>query len=299
MLETSVGPLQPARAERVFVQEGALVHKGDTLAVFALPTLAASEDQALARAASARQTQRDLSAGARPAELAKASDEVTAAEADADRARGELARMEPLAQKDIVSQSQLDAARATARATASRRDAAKRALQLLREGTRPDRIAAATQDVKSAEAAAEIIRATARDLVLIAPIDGIVTSRHVEPGEVLAAGQSAITIGQPTRPWARIYVSQFALLKLKVGDSLTAHLDGDSTVHHGRIAAIASQAEYTPRVALTDQERADLLFGVKLEFVDTTNRLKAGLPITVNLPTADPPTTARPASKTP
>ena len=298
MHETSVGPLQPARAERVLVQEGDFVHKGDTLAVFALPTLAATEDQALARAAAARQTQRDLSAGARPAEIAKAQDEIAAAQADVDRSAAELARLEPLAAKDIVSKLQLDAARAAAKAASSKRDAAQSALKLLREGTRPDRIAAAVQDAKSAEAATEVIRATARDLVLIAPIDGIVTSRHIEPGEALAAGQSAITIGQPTRPWARIYVSQFALLKLKVGDSVSAHLDGDSSVHRGRIAAIASQAEYTPRVALTDQERADLLFGVKVEFVDSTNRLKAGLPVTVELPKSEVTATAK-ASKSP
>ncbi|MEP6781825.1 MAG: HlyD family efflux transporter periplasmic adaptor subunit [Gemmatimonadaceae bacterium] len=299
MLETSVGPLQTARAERVLVQEGDPVHKGDTLAVFALSTLAASEDQAMARAAAARQTQRDLSAGARPAEIAKAEDEIAAAQADVDRTTAELARLEPLAAKDIISKSQLDVARAAAKSATSKRNAAQSALKLLREGTRPDRIAAAVQDAKSAEAAAEMIRATARDLILIAPVDGIITSRHIEPGEALAAGQSAITIGQPTRPWARIYVSQFALLKLKVGDSLAAHIDGDATVHRGRIAAISSQAEYTPRVALTDQERADLLFWVKVEFVDATSRLKAGLPITVDLPKAEAEPTTNPAGKTP
>ena len=244
MLEVSVGPLQPSRAERVLVQEGEAVHKGDTLAVFVLPTLAASEDQALARAKAAHQTERDLSAGARPAEIARAEAELQSAQADVDRASAELARLEPLAAKQDVSRSQLDVARAAQRTTSSRRDAARSALELLREGTRPERIAAARQDALSADAAAQVIRATARDLVLLAPIDGIVTSRRVEPGEALTAGQGAITIGQPVRPWARIYVSQFALLSLKVGDSLSAHIDGDSTVHRGRIVAIASKAEY-------------------------------------------------------
>jgi HlyD family secretion protein len=109
-----------------------------------------------------------------------------------------------------------------------------------------------------------------------------------EPGEVLAAGQSALTLGQPNRPWARIFVSQQALLHIKTGDSLVARLDGDSTTYRGRVSAIASRAEFTPRVALTDQERADLLFAVKLEFSDSTGRLKAGLPITVTLPSTKP-----------
>jgi HlyD family secretion protein len=288
MLETSVGPLQPSRAVRVMVDEGDVVHEGDTLAVFALPTLAASEDQAMARAASARQAERELDAGPRPAEVAQAEAELQAAQADADRADADLKRLEPLAAKGNLSGMQLDAARAAARTTGSRRDAARSALQLLREGARPERRAAAAEEVRSAEAATAAIRATAKDLVLLAPVDGVISSRHVELGEALSAGQSAITIGQPTRPWARIYVSQAALLTINTGDTLSARIDGDATIYRGRVASIATQAEYTPRVALTDKERADLLFGVKVEFVDNTGRLKAGLPMTVSLPAAKP-----------
>jgi HlyD family secretion protein len=45
--------------------------------------------------------------------------------------------------------------------------------------------------------------------------------------------------------------------------------------------AINDKAEFTPRVALTEEERADLLFGVKVELADTTGVLKPGLPATV------------------
>jgi hypothetical protein len=48
------------------------------------------------------------------------------------------------------------------------------------------------------------------------------------------------------------------------------------------VAALATAAEFTPRVALTEKERADLLFGVKLELRDDTGRLKAGLPATAH-----------------
>lgn len=288
MVEVGVGPLQPARAARVLVQEGDVVQAGDTLAVFFLPTLAASEDQALARAAASGQIARELAAGPRPAEVARAEAELQASVSEAERAAADLMRLEPLAAHGTISRQQLDGARAVARTTASRRDAARASLDLLNAGARPERQAAAAEDARAAQAAAAVIRATSNDLVLVAPVSGVVTNRLVEPGEVLAAGQSAVTLGQPGRPWARFYVSQQALLHIRIGDSLSAHIDDDSTVYRGRVAAIASKAEYTPRVALTDQERADLLFGVKLEFVDTTGRLKAGLPITVTLPIGTP-----------
>jgi HlyD family secretion protein len=284
MVEVDVGPLQPARALRVLVREGDEVQAGDTLVLFTTPTLTSSTAQAEARAAAAQEASRELARGARPAEIGRAQAELRAAEADAERAAADLGRLEPLAAKGDVSRASLDAVRASARVTAGRRDAAREALRLIQEGARTERRQAAAAEARGAQAAAEGWRATANDMVLIAPVAGVVSSRNVEPGEVMAAGQSAITVAQPSRPWARIYVSQFVLPTLRAGDSVSARLDGDSTLFRGRIAAIATRAEFTPRVALTDKERADLLFGVKVEFADTTQRLRAGMPISVLLP---------------
>lgn len=286
MVEIDVGPLQPARAVRVLVQEGDAVHPGDTLAVFVTPTLAASEAQAAARLDAAREASREVERGSRPGEIARAESELRVAEADAERAAADLARLSPLAARGDISKAQLDAVQTLARTTTGRRDVAREALRLIREGPRAERKSAAAAEVRGAAAAAAAIRATANDLVLIALVDAVVTSRNAEPGEVLSAGQSAITLGQPARPWARIYVSQFVVPRLHVGDTLTVQLDGDTTTYRGRIASIASKAEFTPRVALTEQERADLLFGVKIEFRERTDRLRAGLPITVQLPRA-------------
>lgn len=284
MVEVDVGPLQPARALRVLVQEGDVVMAGDTLVLFSTPTLASATAQAEARAAAAQESARELARGARPAEISRAQADLQVADADAERASADLARLAPLAASGDVSRATLDAARSAARMTAGRRDAAREVLRLVQEGARVERRQAAVAEARGAQAAAEGWRATANDLVLLAPVSGVVSSRNVEPGEVLAAGQSAITVAQPTRPWARIYVSQFVLPTLRWGDSLSGRLDGDSTLFRGRITAIATRAEFTPRVALTDRERADLLFGVKVEFADTTQRLRAGLPITVILP---------------
>lgn len=285
MLEIDLGPLQAARVIRVAAREGDAVRAGDTLVVFALPTLAAAEAQADARAVAARESARELSRGPRPAELARGEAEARALDAEAERLAADLVRLEPLAARGHISGSALDAARAAARSSAARRAAAQASVRLLRDGARLERRRAAQAEADAAAAGAAVIRATGSDLILLSPIEGVVTSRNAEPGEVLAAGQSALTVGAPSKPWARVYVSQFVLLALRVGDTLRAQLDGDSTAYRGRVVSIASKAEYTPRVALTDAERADLLFGVKLEFDDTSGRLKAGLPITVQLPT--------------
>ena len=284
IVEVNAGPLQVARAVHVAVDEGDEVKAGDTLVIFALPTSSASEAQAEARAAAARQSSRAVSASARPAEVARADAEVRAATSEAAKAAADLARIEPLAERGDVSRAQLDAIRTAARTAASKRDAAQQSLRLLLQGATTELKAAARAEAEAAEAAAALVRATVNDLVLLSPVDGVVTSRNVEPGEVLTPGASAISVGQPSRPYARIFVSQFVLPLLAVGDTLSATLDRDSTRYFGRISSIATRAEYTPRVALTEDEREDLLFAVRIEFADTTARLKAGLPITVHLP---------------
>jgi HlyD family secretion protein len=292
-VEVDVGPLQPARALRVLVDEGDAVAIGDTLVVFSTPTLAATGEQLEARAVAAARAAEELARGARPAEIARAKAEADAATAEAERAAADLARLEPLATRGDISRQQGGAARAAVQVTAARRDAAREALRLVEEGARRERREAAAADAQSARAAVDAWRATAGDLVLRAPVDGVVTSRHVEPGEVLGAGQSAVSIGQPTRPWARVYVSSTVLSRLKIGDSVTAWLDGDSARFVGRVASLNTRAEFTPRVALTEQERNDLLFGVKIEFASPTSsggtQLRAGLPITVRLPSASTP----------
>jgi HlyD family secretion protein len=61
-------------------------------------------------------------------------------------------------------------------------------------------------------------------------------------------------------------------------------LDGyPKQVFHGRVVAINDKAEYTPRIAMTENERADLVFGVKVALADSVGYLKPGLPLTVTI----------------
>lgn len=283
--EVALASLSLARVAELRVEEGATVRTGDTLVVLRQPTMEATLRQGDARARASAATLRDLEVGARPAEVARAEAELAAAEAEAQRTRADLARLEPLVGRGTVSRAVLDAAAAAATATAARRDAARNAVQLLREGARRDRVRAAAADRAGADAAIDVMRATQRDLVLLAPIDGIVTSRHAEVGEVLTPGASAMLIGATRAPWARLYVNQSVLPTLQIGAVVDGRLDAlPDRVFRGRVTSIATRAEFTPRVALTERERADLQFAVKVVFDDSTGTLKAGVPIVVTLP---------------
>lgn len=284
VVEVDLALLTTGRVARVLVDEGDRVQSGDTLLVLEVPTLAADLAQRRARIAAARAALDEATAGPRPAEIARAEAEAAALAADAARAASDARRITPLAQADLASAQQLETLEAAARAAAARRDAATAQVTLLREGTRPERLAAARAELQSAQASLTALEATAHDLALLAPTDGRVIARGAEPGEILPAGTRAIVIAETMRQRVRIFVGQRILPQLLVGDTVVATLDDyPERLFHGVVASVATRAEFTPRVALTESERADLLFAVRVEFRDPTEFLKAGLPVTVRI----------------
>jgi HlyD family secretion protein len=284
--EHDVAPMTAARVVQLLVDEGATVDAGDTMAVLSMSTLAADIDQRRARVATAQAALREAEAGPRNAEIERAEADLRAAEAEADRAAKDLVRIQALTESGALAEQKLDEARALAATTANRRDALRETLLLLRQGTRPERIAGARAEVETARAALAATQATRADLVLTSPVRGVVLGRHAEVGEVVAPGTPVVTVGESAEPWVRVYVSPSDVARLTVGAPAVATLDDlPDREFPGRVASVATKAEFTPRVALTENERADLLFAVKVELQDSTGTLKAGLPVNVRLGT--------------
>ncbi len=286
--EHDVAPMTAARVVRLLVDEGAAVEAGDTVAVLSVSTLAADIEQARARLATTQAALREAEAGPRTAEIERAEAELRGAEAEADRAAKDLVRIQALTESGALSEQQLDAARTLATTTANRRDALRETLRLLRQGTRPERIAGARAEVANAQAALAAAQATRSDLVLLSPVNGIVLGRHAEAGEVVPPGTPVMTVGESAKPWVRVYVSPADAARLTVGDPAVATLDDlPGREFPGRIVSLATKAEFTPRVALTEDERADLLFAVRVELDDSAGTLKPGLPVTVRIGTTN------------
>lgn len=289
IVEVDVSPMQPARIVEVRVREGDVVRAGQVLAVLEQPQTQGQVPLGQAQVSSARARLRDLEAGPRAPEIERAEAELRVRQAEAERSAREAERLHVLQEAGAVSRQVYENARAAATAAAALRDAARENLRLVREGARAGQVEAARAEVAGAEAALQSAQETAGELTLVAPMDGVVMLRAAENGETVAAGQPVLTVGDPRRPWTRVYVGQDVLPRLRVGQTVTARLDAfPDRAFHGRIAALSPRAEFTPRVALTEDEREDLLFGVRVEFEDASGMLKAGLPLTVDLPAREP-----------
>lgn len=289
VIEIDVAPITTGRVVRMLVNDGDSVQAGDTLAILSQPTSQPEIEQRQAQVEASRAGLTEAERGSRAAEINRAAAELRAAEAEATRTAADANRARALERAGAIPLQQRQAAEATARQASAHRDGLRQSLLLLRQGTRPERIAGARAQVAAAQAGLSASRAIVGDLTLTAPVAGVVLSRNAQPGEVVIAGQSAVTLGEVRRPWVRVYVNAQEVPSIRVSSAVRATLDGlPGRTFHGRVVAVNTKAEFTPRVALTEDERADMTFGVKIEFNDASGALKPGLPVTVTIPKTAP-----------
>jgi HlyD family secretion protein len=117
-----------------------------------------------------------------------------------------------------------------------------------------------------------------RELTLTAPIQGVVLLKSIEQGEVVGPAVPVLTLGDPSKLWMRVYVAAPLLPRVHLGDKVLVHVLGDKRSYPGRVVEIATRAEFTPRAALTEEERANIVFGVKVAIDPQNGTLKPGLP---------------------
>ena len=114
--------------------------------------------------------------------------------------------------------------------------------------------------------------------MLTAPVSGVALLRNFDAGEVVGAGQPIVTLGDPERLWMRVYVAAPELPRVRRGAAVEVRVLGVPQAFPGHVIEIATEAEFTPRTALTEEERANLVFGVKVRLDPTDGALKPGLP---------------------
>jgi HlyD family secretion protein len=278
MDEVDVSSLAGGRVVQLNVNEGDSVRVGDTLAVLDRGELVADLQAQAARAQSAAAQYHDLQAGARPEEVLAARADLAAARADAELADSNFVRMQKLAASHVVSAQDLDRARAQRGAAAARARAAAENLRMRETGFRTQQVTAARDAATAAQAQLAGAKSRAEELVLTAPISGVVLLKNFQPGEVAQPGSAVVTLGNPDSLWMRVYIAAPRLTALRIGSPVDVRPIGSKRDFPGHVVEISSRAEFTPRAALTEEEQANLVFGVKLTLAPSGGALKAGLP---------------------
>lgn len=188
------------------------------------------------------------------------------------------------------------AARANLSVAEERYQAAQDRLLSYQIGPYSPRLTAAQAAVRQAEAAAEqarlavaqaeanlaLLDAQIAKLTVAAPTDGVILSRLIQPGEVLAAGATALKLGQLDELLLTVYVPEDRYGRLVLGQTATVTVDSFPDERFtATIVHIADRAEFTPRNVQTVEGRSTTVFAVRLCLANPKGKLKPGMPADV------------------
>ncbi len=260
---------------------------------------------------------RDLEAGSRAQEVAQAQAALDDVRAQFEQARADGDRAQRLFAKEDISRAAFDQTQTRVRSLAAAVQSAEQRLALVREGPRRESIELARAQLHRARAAMQVTEANRRELdrkaqeqtlrkaeieraraqaglaatqlddsAMRAPTAGIVLSRPVEPGEVVAAGATVLTIGDLARPTLRAYVTETQLGRVKLGQKVKLTTDSlPGRTFEGVISFIASEAEFTPKQIQTPEERVKLVYRIKIEVPNADGALKNNMPMDAEIAT--------------
>ncbi|OED01358.1 MULTISPECIES: efflux RND transporter periplasmic adaptor subunit [unclassified Rhizobium] len=270
------------RVAEVLVEEGAQVKKGQVVARLDTSRLQPQVAQAEAQAASQRANLERLKNGNRPEEIAQSRANLESAKAEAVNARAQFERQNALAPKAAVSQQALDEARSAAAVADAKVVANQKALDLLVAGSRVEDIQEAEAQLHASEANVALLHQQLADAELKAPVDAIVQSRLIEPGEMASPTRAAFSLATISPKWVRAYVSETQLGMLRPGMKANVSVDSlPGRAIPGWIGFISSVAEFTPKSVQTEELRTSLVYEVRVFVDDPDNALRLGMPATV------------------
>jgi HlyD family secretion protein len=215
--------------------------------------------------------------------------DVAAAESELQAATADLQRFETLLEANAGSRKQRDDA-ATRREVAQARlavardraRAADEVVARLRAGSRPEEIAAARARVAAVDAQIAVLEKTLRDATLLSPLAGVVTSKLVDAGEMVAPRTPIVVVTELDKAWANVYVDEPLVPTLRLGQGATVITDAGQRLA-GTITFISPRAEFTPRNVQTAEERSKLVYRIKVTVDNREGILKVGMPVEVEL----------------
>lgn len=278
-------------------------------------TLPAEVGRAEAGVGALRSQLAEIRAGTRPQDLERANQAMQSAAAIMEDAKRNMARYETLFRKGTISEKERDAVRLRYDMALREYERSREMHDLAREGSRAETIRTAESRVAEGEAllkqarsnlirleaarkdveAAGTLVAAARSALeqaeiqlaytqLKAPREGVITSRSVEPGEVVTPGREVMTLSTLATVDLKIFVAETEIGKVKPGQKAEVRVDTfpDKTFA-GTVAFISPEGEFTPKIIQTRKERVKLVYLVKVSIPNPDHELKSGMPADARL----------------
>lgn len=266
------------RVQRVAVTRGEGVRAGAEVARLDDTAVAPMRAARLAEVDAARARLGLLRAGARPSDVRAAAAQAQAATAVQSTLRQNLARARSLATSGAGPSAAVDDLQGQYDRATAERTAAEERLSTMRQGARPQEVAAAEAQLRAAQQAVAGEEQRLARYEVRAPIDGTVLDVVADPGDVVAPGAPVVTLADTSHPYVDVSVPQGAVSAVRLGARASVRVDGVSAPLRATVEDIGRQTEFTPRYLFSERERPNLVVRVRVRVEDPARRLRAGVP---------------------
>lgn len=231
-----------------------------------------------------------LEAGNRPQEIAQAEALVRERQATVNNLDIEYRRLKNLLASGAVPRQRFDNIDASLAEAKARLVTANEGLKLAREGFRKEDVEAARADLQAAKARVASARTRLGDTDSKAPDTGVILTRVEEPGAIVGAGQTVMTLSLDTPVWVRAYVEESDLGRVYPGMKAKVFTDSrPDQPYSGHVGYISPEAEFTPKTVQTEKLRTRLVYQVRIIADNPDQGLRQGMPVTVKLQEGERP----------
>jgi HlyD family secretion protein len=253
---------------------------------------------------------RELEAGYREQDIERAKLAFLTAKDVMEEAKKNKERYDNLFQKSLVSEREWDTVKLKYETAAKELEKAKEAFDMLLEGVRKETIQtsrarlaegkavlrqaknnltkiqaaekeveAAKSQVKVAQSSLEVAKTQLSYTKLSAPFDGVISSRNVEPGEVVLPGREVLSLSDLSSVDLKIFVNETEIGRVKPGQLVDVKVDTfPDKKYRGTVSFISPEGEFTPKIIQTQKERVKLVYLVKVLIPNPDLELKSGMP---------------------
>ena len=223
------------RITSMHVDEGDTVSAGQVLAEVDVELVEANLESAEARLAQARAVLAELEAGPRTEVIESARSTLDSFEATVNRLQEDFSRAERLVAEKATSRERYDTAKFQLQAAVAQRDSARRQLDELLAGTRPEQVAAQNAVVRQQESAVRALKLDIEDGRLLSPYAGSIAERMTDEGTVVSSSGPVLRLVETGNLEAWFGLPPAAAKQLEIGDRAEVSVDG--TVLRGTVTS--------------------------------------------------------------
>lgn len=223
---------------------------------------------------------REAMAGSRPEDIASANARYEQAVARLQGAQMLAITAKQMYDDRLENLQRLQTARSSTQAAQQQVQAAQAALDLLVNGPSQNDLNAAKGIVQQSGALLNEAQYMRGQIVVVAPFDGVITTKYREVGEVLTPGAAIVRVANLSKLWVRVYAPLTSMGRFKVGDTgqvVTESLPGQQLA--ATVASISQEPEFTPKNVQTSEQRVKLVYALRLNLPNEMQLLKPGMPV--------------------